>query len=105
MLDADLSNARKALVNIIGGDSLTLREAETVFQDIAGRISGDAMLKWGARIEPDMQKDALRVMIVVSGVEFPEYSEVGINKSIKRMEDIDLDEMFEEEKREKNNLS
>jgi cell division protein FtsZ len=105
MLDADLSNARKALVNIIGGDSLTLREAETVFQDIAGRISGDAMLKWGARIEPDMQKDALRVMIVVSGVEFPEYTEVGISKSIKRMEEIDLDEMFEEEKREKENLS
>src|SRR5208283_983428 len=35
MLDADLSNAKKALVNIIGGESLTMREAEVVFQNIA----------------------------------------------------------------------
>jgi len=101
MLDVDLSNAKKALVNIIGGESLTMREAETVFQSIASRISGDAMLKWGARIEQDMQKDALRIMIVVSGVDFPEYTESGITGSIKRMEEIDLDEMFEEEKKEK----
>jgi cell division protein FtsZ len=101
MLDADLSNAKKALVNIIGGESLTMREAEVVFQNIAGRISGDALLKWGARIEQDMQKDALRVMIVVSGVDFPEYTETGIAESIKKMGDIDLDEMFEEEKEEK----
>ncbi|MDE1870749.1 MAG: cell division protein FtsZ [Candidatus Micrarchaeota archaeon] len=87
MLDADFTTARKALVNIVGGDSLTLREAETVFQDIAGRISGEAMLKWGARIDPEMQKDALKVMIVVSGVEFPEYTEEGIKKRMQNMED------------------
>ena len=101
MLDVDLSNAKKALVNIIGGESLTMREAEVVFQNIASRISGDAMLKWGARIESDMQKEALRIMIVVSGVDFPEYTETGITNSMKRMEEIDLDEMFEEEKEEK----
>jgi len=97
MLDANLGTAKKALVNIIGGESLTLREAEAVFQDVAGRISGEALLKWGARIDPDMQKDALRVMLVVSGVEFPEYSEQGIRKRMQQVEDIDLDEMFEEE--------
>ena len=93
MLDADLGTARKALVNIIGGDSLTLREAETVFQDIAGRISGDAMLKWGARIDNDMQKDSIKVMIVVSGVDFPEYTEEGIRKRMEKMEDIELDNL------------
>ncbi len=97
MLDADLGTAKKALVNIIGGDSLTLREAESVFQEVAGRISGDALLKWGARIDPDMQKDALRVMLVVSGVEFPEYTDGSLAKKIKQVEEIDLDEVFEEE--------
>jgi cell division protein FtsZ len=95
MLDAELGTAKKALINIIGGDSLTLREAESVFQDVAGRISSDAMLKWGARIDDEMQKDVLRIMIVVSGVEFPEYTEAGITKTIKTLNELDLDEMFE----------
>lgn len=93
MLDADLGSARKALVNIVGGDSLTLREAETVFQDIAGRISGDAMLKWGARIDAELQKDSLKVMIVVSGVDFPEYTEEGIKKRVEKIEDIELENL------------
>ncbi|MEM0149696.1 MAG: cell division protein FtsZ [Candidatus Micrarchaeaceae archaeon] len=100
LLDADFSNAKKALVNIIGGESLSLREAETVFQDVAGRISRDALLKWGARIEPEMRKDALRVMIVVSGVNFPEYTEEGLAKKIESIDNnVDLDEIFEDTKR------
>jgi cell division protein FtsZ len=91
MLDADLGSARRALVNIVGGESLTLREAETVFQDIAGRISSDAMLKWGARIDAEMQKDALRVMLVVTGVDFPEYTEEGIKRSRQRSEEIEIE--------------
>lgn len=91
MLDADLGTARRALVNIVGGESLTLREAETVFQDIAGRISNDAMLKWGARIDPEMQKDALRVMLVITGVDFPEYTEEGLKKRMQKMEDIEIE--------------
>ncbi|MGI0100616.1 MAG: cell division protein FtsZ [Candidatus Micrarchaeaceae archaeon] len=93
MLDADFGTARKALVNIVGGDSLTLREAEIVFQDIAGRISGEAMLKWGARIDPEMQRDSIKVMIVISGVEFPEYTEEGIKKKVQRIEDMELDNL------------
>jgi cell division protein FtsZ len=100
MLDADLGNAKKALINIIGGESLTLREAESVFQDVAGRISPDAMLKWGARIDPDMQKDVLRVMIVVSGVEFPEYTEAGIQRKVAELKELDLDEIFEKNRKE-----
>jgi cell division protein FtsZ len=91
MLDADLGTARRALVNIVGGENLTLREAETVFQDIAGRISSDAMLKWGARIDSEMQKDSLRVMLVVTGVDFPEYTEEGIKRNLKKAQEIDID--------------
>ncbi len=102
MIDANMITAKKALVNIIGGESLTLREAETVFQEVAGRISSDALLKWGARIDPDMQKDSLKVMLVVSGVEFPEYTESGIKQKIKSVESVDLDDVFEEEMKKGN---
>ncbi len=97
LLDVNLSTAKKALVNIIGGDDLTLREAENIFQEVSGRISDDAMMKWGARIDPSLQKNVLRIMVVLSGVEFAEYTENGIKKRIIEQSDVDLDKIFEEE--------
>jgi cell division protein FtsZ len=97
LLDADLSSASRALINIIGGESLTLREAESIFQEVSSRIRSDALLKWGARIDPDMQKDVLKIMLVVSGVDFPDYSDEGLNKMIKQNEELDLDELFDKD--------
>jgi cell division protein FtsZ len=96
LLDVDISTAKKALVNIVGGDDLTLREAEAIFQNVSSRISPDALLKWGARIEPKMQKSSLKVMVVLSGVEFPDYTENGIKQKITENQDIDLDQIFED---------
>lgn len=93
MVDANLTNAKKALVNIIGGESLTLREAESIFQEVSGRIGTDAMLKWGARIDEKMQKDAVKVMLVISGVQFPEYTENGIGNGAKDLTDMELEEL------------
>jgi cell division protein FtsZ len=96
LLDVDISTSKKALVNIVGGDDLTLREAESVFQNVSSRISGDSLLKWGARIEPKLQKSSLKVMVVLGGVEFPDYSEDGIKKKLVNDEPVDLDKIFEE---------
>ena len=97
LLDADISTAKKALVNIVGGEDLTLREAQSIFQEVSSRISEDALLKWGARIEPSMQKSAIKLMVVMSGVEFPEYTEFGMMK--KKHEEFeataDLDKIFD----------
>ncbi len=96
LLDVDTSTAKRALVNIVGGEDLTLREAERIFQEVSSRISSDAMLKWGARIEPMMQKSSLKVMVVLGGVEFAEYSESGLKKKVEENQDIDLDQIFDE---------
>ncbi len=96
LLDVDLGTAKKALVNIVGGQDMTLREAESVFQEVSSRISDDAMLKWGARIEPNMQKSALKVMVVMGGVEYANYTEEGIKSKVGLSRgDADLDEMFD----------
>jgi cell division protein FtsZ len=95
LLRSELATAKKALVNIIGGEDLTLREAEKIFQEVASRISNDAMMKWGARIEPSMQKSAIKVMVVLGGVEFAEYTEEGIKKKIDENTNVDLDKIFD----------
>ncbi len=98
LLDVDLSTAKRALVNIVGGQDLTLREAESIFQEVSSRISDDALLKWGARIEPSLQKNSLKVMVVMGGVEYAEYTEEGIKKKTsgkgEGSEGSDLDEIF-----------
>ncbi len=95
LLDADISTAKKALINIIGGSNLTLREAEAIFHEVSNRISPNALIKWGARIDDEMQKDSVRVMLIVSGVSFPEYTENGIKKKVEDMSnDEDIDDVF-----------
>lgn len=74
LLDANISNANKALVNVIGGEDMTLKEAELVISETAKRIHANAHIIWGARIEPDIHKSSIKVMIVLSGVRFEKYA-------------------------------
>ena len=70
LLDADLSSCSKALINVIGGEDMTLKEAEYVVSEASKRISPDAHIIWGARIEENMKKTAMRVLVVLAGVRF-----------------------------------
>jgi cell division protein FtsZ len=97
LLDVDISQAKRALVNIIGGEDLTLKEAESVVREISSSISEEALLKWGARIEPEFKKGSVRVMIVVSGLE----AKIDFRKELEKAkeETLDLDRVFEEEEK------
>jgi cell division protein FtsZ len=67
LLDVDISNATGALVNIIGGQDMSLEECKSIIEEIGGRLSPDAKLIWGAQISPDMEK-SIRVLLIVTGV-------------------------------------
>jgi len=67
LLDVDLSNATGALVNIIGGQDMSLDEAREIIASVGERLSSDAKMIWGAQISPEMEK-SIRVMIIVTGV-------------------------------------
>ena len=67
LLDIDVSDARGALVNVIGGPNLTLGEAEACAQVIREKINPYARIIWGATVDPSMGSE-LRVMLVLTGV-------------------------------------
>ncbi|PIU81510.1 cell division protein FtsZ, partial [Candidatus Micrarchaeota archaeon CG06_land_8_20_14_3_00_50_6] len=50
LLDVDISTSNRALVNVIGGEDMTLKEAELVVSQISHRISPTAHIIWGARV-------------------------------------------------------
>jgi cell division protein FtsZ len=67
LLEVDISNATGALVNVSGGENMTVSEAELVAEEINKRINPQARLIWGAQIDPELQ-DTIRVMLVITGV-------------------------------------
>ena len=67
MIDVDISGATGALVNVTGGDNMTISEAERVAEIIQSKISPDARIIWGATVDPSLH-DAIRVMVVITGV-------------------------------------
>ena len=73
LLDIDISEANRALINVIGGEDMTLREAELMVKEVSKRIAPDSHIIWGARIEKDLPKNSLRVLVVIAGAKIPEY--------------------------------
>jgi len=67
LLDVDVSDATGALVNVIGGEDMTVSEAERVASEIHGRINPQARIIWGAQIDPSLDH-TIRVMLVITGV-------------------------------------
>lgn len=67
LLDVDISNAKGALVNVIGGADMSLDECKKVIEKVGNKLSPDAKLIWGAKISADMEK-AIRVLLIVTGV-------------------------------------
>ncbi len=67
LLDVNISEAKGALINIIGGPDLTLEEYKTIMELIGNRIASDAKIISGAQISADMEK-SIRVLLIVTGV-------------------------------------
>ncbi len=67
LLSVDITGAKGALINVVGGEDLTLTEAEQVVQVVSERLDPRANIIWGAQIEDNL-KGLLRVMLVITGV-------------------------------------
>ena len=67
LLDIDISDARGALVNVVGGPTLSLGDAEKCPQLIRDRINPYARIIWGATTD-DSMGDEIRVLLVLTGV-------------------------------------
>ncbi|MFA5077029.1 MAG: cell division protein FtsZ, partial [Candidatus Micrarchaeia archaeon] len=72
LLDADLTTANRALINVVGGEDMTLKEAELIVAETSKRIHPNAHIIWGARIEQSsgQKSSSIRAMIVLTGVKF-----------------------------------
>jgi len=75
LLDTDVTNAKGALINIIGSRDMTLEEAEEIVRIVAERISPDAEIIWGAQIDEGLDRNIIKTLIILAGVSIPGYEE------------------------------
>ncbi|AJF60000.1 MAG: cell division protein FtsZ [Candidatus Diapherotrites archaeon] len=71
LLDVDISGANRALVNVVGGSDMTLREAEMIVEAVSAKIHPNAHIIWGAMIDDNVPRNQIQAMIVVAGGRFP----------------------------------
>jgi cell division protein FtsZ len=70
LLDVDYEGATGALIQVIGGDDMTLDEINVVGESISKKMNPDATVMWGARILPEF-KGKLQVITIITGVKSP----------------------------------
>ncbi len=68
LIDVNVGQANKCLINIMGGEDLTLGEAEAAVNAISTKISKDAHIIWGATIDKSLSGGEVRVLAVLAGM-------------------------------------
>ncbi len=71
LLDVDISGANRALINVVGGTDMTLREAEMIVEVVSARIDQNAHIIWGAMIDETMPRSHIQAMVVIAGGKIP----------------------------------
>jgi cell division protein FtsZ len=67
LLDVDIEGATGALINVSGGEDITIKECQQIVEAISSKLNPDAKIIWGAQIVKDMG-EAIRSMLIVTGV-------------------------------------
>ena len=89
LIDVDISEATGVLVNITGGNNMSISEAERVASVIQSRVSPNARIIWGAADDPELG-DAVRVMVVITGVKSNNILGPDRNRVKTTAEDVDF---------------
>ncbi|MBK5190057.1 MAG: cell division protein FtsZ [Methanosarcinales archaeon] len=67
LLEVDVTDAKAALVNVIGGGDMTVEEAEGALQEVYKMMNPEARIIWGVQVSPEL-KNMIRTLLIVTGV-------------------------------------
>jgi len=85
LLNIEVKNGRAALINIMSDPSITVRESQKVIETVASRLNEDAKIIWGVQIDKNLD-GMLKTLVVVTGLEKPDYFKV---KGFKKKKEIE----------------
>lgn len=68
--DVDIREARGALIRVVGGNDMTLKEAERVAEAASSSMGPKSRIIWGCSVEPESE-GKIKVLVVITGVKSP----------------------------------
>ena len=94
LLSVDISGENGALVNVIGGPDITIREAQQIVENVSQKLAPDAKIIWGAQISKDLG-ESVRAMLIITGVKSPQI--FGPEKPWSKEERKDIEKLLDVE--------
>jgi len=85
LLNIEISNGKAALIDIMSDPSITVKESQKVIETVASRLSEDAKIIWGVQIDKNLN-GKLKTLVVITGLEKPEYFKI---KGFKKKKEIE----------------
>jgi cell division protein FtsZ len=70
--EVDVSQAKGALVRVVGGGDMTITEAQRAVQLVGEKISPSARIIWGCTIDPAMEK-TVNILLVLTGIKSKQF--------------------------------
>ncbi|MBN2330850.1 MAG: cell division protein FtsZ [Candidatus Aenigmarchaeota archaeon] len=67
LLDVNIEGANGALINVSGGEDVTIKECQEIVEAVNNKINPDAKIIWGAQIDKALG-ESVRTMLIVTGV-------------------------------------
>lgn len=88
LITIDIEGASGALINVTGGNTVTIREAQQIVEAVSTRLSPDAKIIWGAQVSEDLG-ERVRALLIVTGVKSPQIFGPGKPWTRKAKKDIE----------------
>lgn len=85
LLNVEIRDGKAALIDIISDPSITVKESQKVIETVASKLSEDAKIIWGVQIDKNLN-GKIKTLVIVTGLEKPEYFKV---KSFKKRKEIE----------------
>ncbi len=89
LLDVDMSNASGALINITGGNDLSLDEYKKIMEIVGSKVKPDAKIISGAQISADME-NSIKILIIATGVKSDQIT--GVSDQLTKTQANELEE-------------
>ncbi len=68
LINLKIDGAKGALINVMGGPEITVKEAHQIVEAVSSKLSPDAKIIWGAQIYPELE-NSIRTLLIVTGIE------------------------------------
>ena len=67
LLDVEIENASGALINVMGGSDVTIKECQQIVEAVSTKLAPEAKIIWGAQVAKELG-DSIRTLVIVTGV-------------------------------------